>query len=762
MRPRYRKISKGDDRLSNTNLYGNWWETEVGSEILKKKYFHDYENLENFLDRVSGIFSTPELRSAVRTAIIDADFFPAGRSLYAAGSKGKFHASMSNCYIMRMPEDNIEDIFEVAKETARIFSMGGGVGINISNLRPNGSKVNNAAKTSTGAVSFMEIFDSVGNVIGANNRRAALILGLNCSHPDIEEFLDIKKNNDKIQSANISILFDDAFMEAVRDNKEYQLKFTVKSTGEVIEKTINARSFFLKFAEAQYDWAEPGALFIDRVRKYNLLSAYPNYRIDICNPCAEYTGSAYNACNLGSINLYNMVKQPFTSEATIDYFKLEEAVELGVTALDEILDYGYDSQPLEANRDAIDDYRAIGLGVFGLADTLIALGIRYGSEESIAVVNNVMDSIVKAAVQTSALLAKDKGTFGKYNWDYISQAEFMHTAIDKYTYELVRKHGLRNGSLLSIAPTGSISTMCGISGGLEPLFALSYERTTHALEKTGKKFKVFAKSIEHLFKSSHPWGIESFNADDFKVDHPYAVTTHDIDPFDRIDVQAVIQEHVDNAISSTVNLKNDATVQQVFDAYVYAWGSGCKGLTIFRDGCKRNAILVTSDKPKTELKKLNSISPIKRGNIKRINGSTIVGHTACSPKLYTTVNVKDGDVFEVFTNVTNGCKSNISSITKLISLALRSGIKVDEIVEELKSSQCPACGVLRQQGRKDISNSCGACIGEAIELAYEDIGIPIEEKPKENLLVCPECGEPGLIPTGKCFNCAKCGWSRCE
>lgn len=734
--------------MSNTNMYGNWWETEVGSEILKKKYFHEHENLEEFLSRVSGVFSTPGLQQKVRSAIIDADFFPAGRSLYGAGSKGKFHASMSNCYIMRMPEDNIEDIFDVAKETARIFSMGGGVGINISNLRPNGSKVSNAARTSTGAVSFMEIFDSVGNVIGANNRRAALILGLNCSHPDIEEFLDIKKNNDKIQSANISILFDDAFMEAVRDSREYQLKFTVGSTGEVIEKTIDARAFFLKFAEAQYDWAEPGALFIDRVREYNLLSAYPDYRIDICNPCAEYTGSAYNACNLGSINLYNMVKQPFTAEATIDYFKLEEVVELGVTALDEILDYGYDSQPLDANRRAIDDYRAIGLGVFGLADMLIALGIRYGSEESIAVVNNVMDSIAKAAVQTSALLAKDKGTFGKYNWEYISQSEFMHTAIDKYTYELVKKHGLRNGSLLSIAPTGSISTMCGISGGLEPLFAVSYDRTTHALEKTGQKFKVYAKSVEHLMKTTG----QSYDT------LPYIVITHDIDPFERVKLQATIQKYVDNAISSTVNLKNDATVQQVFDTYVYAWESGCKGLTIFRDGCKRNAILTTTTaKPEQNLRKLNSISPIKRGNIKRINGSTIVGHTACAPKIYTTVNVKDGDIFEVFTNTDKGCKSNISTITKLISLALRSGVKVEEIIGELKSSQCPACSVLRQQGNKQVSNSCGACIGEAIEQAYGGT-----QDTTENLLICPECGEPGLVPTGKCFNCAKCGWSRCE
>ena len=742
--------------MSNTNLYGNWWETEVGSEILKKKYFHDLENLENFLDRVSGVFSTPELQAKVRKAIVDADFFPAGRSLYAAGSKGKFNASMSNCYIMRMPEDNIEDIFEVAKETARIFSMGGGVGINISNLRPNGSKVNNAAKTSTGAVSFMEIFDSVGNVIGANNRRAALIIGLNCSHPDIEEFLDVKKNNDKIQSANISILFDDEFMECVKKNEFYDLVFIVKSTGEIIKKTIAARDFFMKFCEAQYDWAEPGALFIDRVRKYNLLSGYPeeDYRIDICNPCAEYTGSAYNACNLGSINLYNMVKQPFTQDASFDVVKFKSAVKLGVTALDEILDYGYESQPLDANRRAIDDYRAIGLGIFGLADMLIAMGIRYGSQESIDLLETISEVMLRTALETSCGLAETKGAFGKYNWDYLKKSPLIQQYEGSELWFDIQEFGLRNASLLSIAPTGSISTMCGISGGLEPLFALSYERTTHALEKTGRKFKVYPKSIEHLMER---YGFEDndiYILDEF----PYVIASHDILPIERVKLQATIQGYVDNAISSTVNLKHDATVQDVFDTYVAAWESGCKGLTVFRDGCKRNAILTTSTaKPEPSIKKLNSISPIKRGNIKRINGSTIVGHTACSPKLYTTVNVKDGDVFEVFTNVTNGCKSNISSITKLISLALRSGIKVDEVIHELKSSVCPACSVLKQQGKENISSSCGACIGEAIELVYGNT-----QEGTNGLLACPSCGELTLRPEGKCFNCSNCGYSKCD
>lgn len=271
--------------MNNTNKNGKWYETEVGGEIVKKKYLHDGElSIFDLADRVGSIFTTRELRDFASDAIINADFFPAGRTLYGAGAKGKFKASLSNCYILPSPEDNIESIFEVAKKAARIFSMGGGCGVNLSNLRPNGARVSNAAKTSTGAVSFMEIFNAAGTVIGANNRRAALLIGLNCNHPDIEEFIEVKKNNDKIQAANISILFTDEFMICVKNNDTYQLKFTVESTGEVIEKIINARDFFMKFCEANWDYAEPGCLFIDKVRDYNIMSNDSSYKIDICNP----------------------------------------------------------------------------------------------------------------------------------------------------------------------------------------------------------------------------------------------------------------------------------------------------------------------------------------------------------------------------------------------------------------------------------------------------------------------------------------------
>lgn len=777
------------DYESNTNFGGRWYETLAGHEITTKKYFHDGEDFEAFAKRVSGIFSNAELRKIMKTALYRADFFPAGRSLYGAGSKGKFKASMSNCYILPSPEDNIESIFEIAKKMARIFSYGGGCGVSLSKLRPKGARVYNAAKTSTGAVSFMEIYDAAGNVIGANNRRAALLIGLDCSHPDIEHFLEVKKNNTKIQSANISILFNDEFMEAVRDNKEYTLRFDVETTGEKISKVINAREFFLKFARANYDWAEPGCLFMDRIRSHNLLAGYPadEYYIEISNPCAEYLGNAYNACNLGSINIYNAVKNPFTKEAAIDFDYLAKAVQTGIRALDEILDYGYDMQPLPENKKCIEDWRAVGLGVFGLADAFIALGVRYGSPESIALVDELMNKIMYNALTTSNQLAKEKGAFKKFNFEYIKQSPI----IQMYPQLLadIEKYGLRNGSLLSIAPTGSIATMSGLSGGIEPLFQLSYERTTHALQKEQKYFKVVAKSVADLL-GHNGIDIEKITNEQIREQFPYVVATHDIDPLERVELQAAMQKYVDNAISSTVNLKQEATVEDVFNVFYTAWAKGCKGITVFRSGCERAAILISEPEKKdippisnpAEGIHFDSIAPIKSTDLGDVSGSKVVKHTACVKNLYNHVYKNDtGHIVEVFTSASQGCSSNIATITRLASLCLRSGIGVQEIIAEMKASHCSACATLKAKGDMSVSNSCGTAIAEAIEAVYKlegnslaktknnngsakPIAVNAANKSEEDngLLPCPQCGEKTLRPEGRCFTCSNCLWTKCD
>lgn len=774
---------------SNTNKTEPWYETLAGSEITSKKYFHEGENFSDFVWRIGSIFSTPDLQSDIIFAIENADFFPAGRSLYGAGSKGKFKCSMSNCYIMPMPEDNIESIYSVAGQEARIFSYGGGCGINVSKLRPRGAKVSNSAKTSTGAVSFIPVYSTGADIIGANNRRAALMIGLNCSHPDLEEFLDIKRNNTAVQSANISILFTDDFMQCVKDNMDYTLRFTLED-GKEITKVINAKEFFYKFAEAQWDWAEPGAIFIDTVRRSHLMTAYPEdqYKIDIPNPCAEYYGSAYNSCNLGSDNLYNVVLDPFTSKARINYDYLDELVELGIIALDEILDYGYDMQPLDENRKCIDDWRPIGLGIFALADMFIALGIRYGSDESANIAEAIAEQMMTTALRTSCNLAKEKGTFGKYNWDYIKESPFLKRHEGSELYNDIKKYGLRNGSLLSIAPTGSIGTMAGMSGGVEPIFSISYQRTTHALEREGKYFTVYSKSVEHLLKH-HGMDIETTSEEEIMERFPFVVTSHDISFSDRIKVQSAMQPYIDNAISSTLNMKNSATIQDVFDAYVEAWEKGCKGITVFRNGCKRFAIMKTGkEEEETVTKKFefDSITPVKIGNV---DCRKIVKHTSCVQKLVVFVCNDGENIVEVFTNIVQGCTSNIATITRQASLQLRSGIKVEEVYKSLTKSTCKACIDRRNEGRMDISRSCGSAIGEAIMEEYDRLkGVktevatcdplngcascktpckepaPLPKKSREviELLPCPKCKKNTLRPEGKCFTCYNCNYSACE
>lgn len=725
----------------------NWYETEIGSTILQKKYFHEGENFEDFVNRVSSIFSK-DLKPKIKEAIYNADFFPAGRSLYGAGSKGKFKATMSNCYVMPMPNDDIGSIYRVAEKVARIASMGGGTGINISNLCPRGAKINNSAKTSTGAVSFIEIYNTTGEIIGSNNRRAALMIGMNCDHPDIEEFLEAKSNNDKIQSANLSILFTDQFMRAVEDNEEFELKFYRPETKECIKKTINARDFFKRFCELQWDYAEPGAIFIDRVRKHNFLSGCPDYQIDICNPCGEFFGNAYNACNLGSINLYNCVIDPFTKDAQVNWGKLHCITKVAIDALDEILDYGAEMQPLEENRKCIEDWRSIGLGVFGLADMYVALGLRYGSRDADKLTDRIFNYISLSAMEESYHLAQKKGAFLQYKPEYFKAFMFNNTKFrpSQEFYE----EGIRNGTLMSIAPTGSIGTMCGMSGGIEPLFAISYERTTHALEKTGKTFRVFAKSVEDLL-THHGLSNSNLSDDEIKRRFPFVVTAHDIDPLDRVRTQATIQKYVDNAVSSTVNLKESATAQDIFDIYMTAWKKGCKGLTVFRDNCKRSAILGGQKKRKEKEKSL------RRRKIHSVDGTTITKRSACADAMYVTVNKRDNKIFEVFTNSSGGCKSNISTITRLVSLLLRGVTDTDSIIRELKENPCPACQILKKQGQ-NVSLSCGSCIAEAIE----ELKGGESEKEISNGIVCPECGQNTLRPEGKCVSCSNCGYSKCD
>jgi len=327
----------------------------------------------------------------------------------------------------------------------------------------------------------------------------------------------------------------------------------------------------------------------------------------------------------------------------------------------------------------------------------------------------------------------------------------------------VEKYGLRNGSLLSVAPTGTISLFAGtFTGGVEPMFKIAYERTTHSTEDSGKTFLVYARGVRDLL--AHHGISDQTPVKEIKKKFDFLVESHDIDPLERIKMQSVMQRYIDNSISSTINLPNSATSEQIFDIYMNAWKYGLKGVTVFRDGCLRGNILGVEKKKKdTDTPDYNTILPAKRRGVDKVDGSTYKQSSSCANSMYVTVNkTGDGDIFEVFTNSSGGCQSNISTITRLVSLALRSGIKVDKIVEELRETKCPACQALRRDGRKGISLSCSNAIADAIEKKLKDTDKVDEHIEDDGYLVCPECGKKTMHSDSGCFSCSNCAFSKCE
>lgn len=509
----------------------------------------------------------------------------------------------------------------------------------------------------------------------------------------------------------------------------------------------------------------------------------------VAHNCSEFLGAEYTACCLGSINLYNCVDNKFSPKAEFNFKKFRYLVNVGVDALNQVLDYGRDKQPLEANKKAIDDWRNIGLGFFGLADALVALGIKYGSPEAQCLLKEISSSMMLTALDVSSNLAISQGTFGKYDWKKTKKSGIISSLYGVFgnhlVYEEIRRNGLANGSLISIAPTGTISLLAGgFSGGIEPMFKVSYERTSHSLEGKGETFRVFPTSIKELLEY-HKLPLTLTN-EEIKEKFSYIVEADEIPYSERIGTQAVVQNPIDNAISSTINLPESATPEDIFNIYVMAWKEKLKGITVFRDGCRRLSIL--NPKKKTEdldnnTDKFGEIVPIKREMTGSLPSLTYKKQSACS-KLYPTITFKDGKPFEVFASITGGCSANIATIVRLSSLALRCGVKPEKLIEELQEQKCPACKTLRGQGRKNISLSCGNAIAESLQEAIDEFSNNFKERPEDEKEInkseqadetqeetkevpervrrkCPECGAD-IRAEGNCIACTQCTWSKCE
>ena len=723
-----------------------WAKDEVAYNVFRAKYAKDdMESPAMFCHRVASICDE-SIRDKVESLLASGTFFFGGRTMYLAGRKNEINAAGSNCYVVPIEDDTIEAIYEANKHMARIFSKGGGVGTDISILRPRNAKVNNAAKSSTGAVSFLDLFNETGNVISQHGRRGATMVSIDCSHPDIEELLDTKMKGDRLQSMNVSIKFTGEFMTAADRDKPYTLKFDVKSTGEHIEKTIKAREFFKKFCECQWNWGDPGALFIDEFNDYNMLSGYDNFRILTTNPCAELPLGAWGSCNLGSINLAKFVDM-YTGKFCWGSFI--DTVHVAVRALNDALDYSYDKQPYEENRKYIRDWRPIGLGVFGYADMLVELGLKYGSEEALEFTRRLFHCLANEAVKASAFLCQDYfNTFGEYDYDKTADSKFFQS-LDDDTKKCVEEYGLLNGQLISIAPTGSISLLAGrYTGGCEPIYKLYYERTTHKLEEQGKTFRVFSHSIEDLL-ARNELSMDT-SAEDIKKMFPYVIESHDVEPIQRVLTQATMQKYVDNSISSTVNLPESATPDDIFAIYDAAWQTGCKGITVFRDNCARGNILGLSKKEEKPTILHDSLKPERRGDIGTLVGKTYTQVMGDGTKLYITVNWKDDKLFEIFVN-SERHKDEVDGITRLISLSMRCGVSIDAIIKQLFKLNADSVGF-----------AVGMTLNDAYTLdSHEPIiqEVEVDDRPRD--MECPECHSKNVKLSGHCWQCDSCGASGC-
>ena len=751
-------------------------DNQLGIDIWERKYRYNNESFDEWLYRVSGG------DEKVKELIKEKKFLFGGRILANRGleNKGK-KISLSNCYVITPPDDSIESIFDCAKKLARTYSYGGGCGIDISSLSPRGAKVNNAAKETSGSVSFMDLYSLVTGLIGQSGRRGALMISIDCTHPDLEEFIEVKSNLDKVTKANISIKITDEFMEAVKNKQKFMLSFTRKETGETISKEVDAYEIFHKICKMNWDYAEPGMIFWDRVKNWNLLSEDEDFEYAGLNPCAEEPLPEGGSCLLGSINLSEFV----TTDGKFDYNDFRHAVYIAVSALNDVLDEGLPLHPLEEQRESVKDWRQIGLGIFGLADMLIKMGIRYGSDESISLCNEIGRQMIDQALSSSAKLSYFNYPYIMYERDYVLKSKFYKANADEQTQELVERYGLYNSQLLTIAPTGTLSTMLGVSGGIEPIYANYYTRKTESLHGEDKYYKVYTPIVEKYMK-------EHDLKDDSELPD-YFVTAQTLDYKERIDMQSIWQTHIDASISSTVNVPNSFTVDQVEDLYLYAWEKGLKGVTIFRDGCKRTGILSTDNKTDTKeenTNKVNDETEIPRGMIIKVDNNTTGKErhlvTGCGTlHLCSFFDPVTGDLLEDYINKGSqgGCFSNLIGLSRMISLAARLGGDIHEIIDQLLS--VPACPsyVARRVTKHDTSKGacCPNAIGYALMDMYNEMKDDVcvsdddeyEEKdpPEENknnveytsdyMYKCPECNSD-LTNEGGCIVCHSCGWSKCD
>ncbi len=625
---------------------------------------------------------------------------------------------------------------------------------------------------------------------------------MDVSHPDIEEFIDIKTDLNAITKANISVMINSNFIEAVKNKESYPCTFKLED-GNTIVKLIDANKIMDKLALNNWRMAEPGILYWDKIQNYNLMQYYDDFNYVGVNPCAEEPLPAGGSCLLGAINLSEFIIDPFTPNARFDYDEFKKVIHKAIFALNDVLIEGMPLHPLEEQRKTVGDLRQIGLGIMGLADTLIKLGITYGSSESLLVIETIGTALLYNSIIASADYAKIEGNtpFKNYDADKTFKSDIIQNLVGNLNYyetntlKAALQNGLFNSQLTTIAPTGTVAGLLNTSYGVEPNFAYSYTRKTESLHDEDVYYTVEAKIVEDYRKVTG-------NTNDLPE---YFISTHQLDPFNRVDVQATIQKYIDASISSTVNLSEDVTPQQIKEIYLYGAEKGVKGLTIYRNNCERAGILTVSNEKE---EKESNLTPIEKAKSMLKFGDTILVDdsvigikrklkTGCG-SLHCTFYFcpETGELREVFLDKGSkgGCLSLLNAVSRLTSLCARKGAPVEEIADQLESALvCPSYSISKYKDKTTSKgSSCASAVAYALVNAHnqfmeefidfdDDTEIeiktiqqkekskPLETKKTETAketndyyMTCPECEEKTLLKTEGCISCVNCGYSKCN
>ena len=694
-------------------------------------------------------------------ALSDFKFLPAGRITAGAGTERS--VTLFNCFVMGTIPDSMGGIFDMLREAALTMQQGGGIGYDFTTIRPKGAKVKGVAADASGPLSFMDVWDAMcRTIMSAGSRRGAMMATMRCDHPDILDFITAKRDPARLRMFNVSVLVTDAFMDAVKSDGSWDLVFE----GEVFQ-TMKAIDLWDQIMSSTFAFAEPGVIFIDRINKANNLSYCET--IAATNPCGEQPLPPYGACLLGSINMARLVSKPFAKGANLDEAGMADLVATAVRMMDNVIDAS--RFPLEAQRREAEAKRRIGLGVTGLADALLMVGLRYGSEEAAAQTEIWMHQIARAAYLASVELAKEKGAFPLFDADgYLASGAMQQ--MDADVRDAITENGIRNALLTSIAPTGTISLYAGnVSSGIEPVFAYAYTRKV--LQKDGSKTE--EEVIDYAVQM---WRDKMGDAEL----PDYFVNAQTLAPLEHVRMQAAAQKWVDSSISKTINCPEDISFEAFKDVYMAAWDQGCKGCTTYRPNAVTGSVLsVSSESEKTPEIDIGAdvvyiSEPLSRPEA--LEGQTYkVKWPDSEHAIYITVNdlLLNGHrrPFEVFINSKNMEHFAWTvALTRMISAVFRRGGDVSFVVEELKAVFDPRGGAW-VDGK--YIPSILAAIGGVIEhhmistgfIAGEGMGLKVDPQAEVVNLTqchgasCSSCGQFDLRMVEGCMTCGSCGYSKC-